>query len=270
MYSIGEFSKINRITTKTLRHYDKIGLLKPCMTDSWTGYRYYSPSQLEDIHRILMLKDMGFSLKEIQEVLCHQETLEAHLQRRVKELEEEVEKSRERLFRVQGYLGQFKRRETMKVEMKSLPEVIVASMRTVVPGYDTYFDIIPKMGEYMNEVGAVCRTPEYCFNIYHDGEYKESDIDVEICEAVVAPCEESDKVKFKTIAEVKEAACLMHKGPYSTLKESYNQLFAWISENGYECSDLPRESYIDGIWNQEDPSQWLTEIQVPVKKGVEK
>lgn len=45
-------------------------------------------------------------------------------------------------------------------------------MRTIVPSYDAYFDIIPKMGEYMQSVGAVCRDPEYCFTIYHDGEYR--------------------------------------------------------------------------------------------------
>ncbi len=46
---------------------------------------------------------------------------------------------------------------------KALPEVIVASMRTTVPGYDAFFEIVPKMGEYMQRVGAVCREPAYCF-----------------------------------------------------------------------------------------------------------
>ena len=40
----------------------------------------------------------------------------------------------------------------------------------------------------------------------------------------------------------------------------------WIEQNGYRASGLARESYIDGIWNCTDESQWLTEIQVPVEK----
>lgn len=91
--------------------------------------------------------------------------------------------------------------------------MIVASMRTKVANYDTYFNIVPKMGEFMRSVGAVCTDPAYCFTIYHDGEYRESDIDVEICESFVAPCQESEKVTFKTISAVVDAACLYHKGP---------------------------------------------------------
>jgi DNA-binding transcriptional MerR regulator len=53
MYSIGEFSKINRITPKTLRHYDRIGLLTPASVDDWTGYRYYSPDQLPMIGKMI-------------------------------------------------------------------------------------------------------------------------------------------------------------------------------------------------------------------------
>jgi effector-binding domain-containing protein len=137
-------------------------------------------------------------------------------------------------------------------------------MRTTVPGYDTFFEIVPKMGEYMRRVGAVVREPAYCFTIFHNDEYREEDIDVEICEAVTEPREASDQVTFKTIAEVPAAACLMHRGPYSRLGESYNELFTWIEKNGYTAVGHPRESYIDGIWNRDDPEEWLTEIQVPV------
>lgn len=62
MYSIGDFSKINKITPKTLRHYDRIGLLKPALIDERTGYRFYSVEQLPVIRKILMLKELGFKL----------------------------------------------------------------------------------------------------------------------------------------------------------------------------------------------------------------
>ena len=118
----------------------------------------------------------------------------------------------------------------------------------------------------MNSVGAVCAEPAYCFTIYHDGEYRESDIDVEICEAVVEAREESDKVKFRFVPGAASAACLMHRGPYSTLRETYNSLFSWIAAEGWEAADNPRECYIDGIWNRDDPAEWTTEVQVPVKR----
>ncbi len=269
MYSIGEFSKINRITTKTLRHYDKIDLIKPYRIDDWTGYRYYSAEQLPQIRKILMFRDMGISLPDIKEIIRHKRNAGLLLRKRADQLTTEIKKDQNRLSKVLGYLTQIEGEEKMEKEIiiKSLPGVVAASMRRIVPGYDSYFDIVPKMGEYMKQVGAVCSVPEYCFTIYHDGEYRESDIDVEICEAVEKACKESEKVKFKTFEKVPYAACLMHKGPYSTLRETYNRLFTWISRGEYEVVDKPRESYIDGIWNKENPEEWLTEVQVPVKKG---
>ena len=64
-YKIGEFSKLARVTVRTLRHYEDIGLLKPDIVDMWTGYRYYSPGQLQKLLFIIQLKDLGFTLSEI-------------------------------------------------------------------------------------------------------------------------------------------------------------------------------------------------------------
>lgn len=58
----------------------------------------------------------------------------------------------------------------------------------------------------------------------------------------------------------------MHKGSYSGLSRAYAYAFKWIEENGYKAVDNPRESYIDGIWNKDSMDEWLTELQIPVKK----
>ncbi len=137
----------------------------------------------------------------------------------------------------------------------------------IVPSYDYYFQIIPKMGVEMERLGAVCAKPEYCFNIYHDGEYKESNIDVEVCEAVVEFCKDSEMVKFKKIDAVKTVLCIiLHKGPYFLFPEAYHFAFEWIKDNGYILVGEPRESYVDGIWNKDDENEWLTEIQILISK----
>ena len=69
MFKIGEFSRFSQVTVKTLRYYDKLGLLKPAKVDRFTGYRYYSASQLPRINRILALKDLGLSLDQIAQLL---------------------------------------------------------------------------------------------------------------------------------------------------------------------------------------------------------
>jgi DNA-binding transcriptional MerR regulator len=61
MYKIGLFSKINKITVKTLRHYDEIGLLKPAHIDIETGYRYYSSEQLPKINKRIARSNCCFN-----------------------------------------------------------------------------------------------------------------------------------------------------------------------------------------------------------------
>jgi DNA-binding transcriptional MerR regulator len=69
MYKIGEFAGIFGLSIKTLRIYDHIGLLKPAYIDKESGYRYYMPEQVQALNVIIELKSIGFSLKEIKEVV---------------------------------------------------------------------------------------------------------------------------------------------------------------------------------------------------------
>jgi diguanylate cyclase (GGDEF)-like protein len=69
MYKIGEFAAMNNITVRALHHYEEIGLLKPAETDRYTGYRYYSEEQSSDIRIINLLKELGFSLSDISDLM---------------------------------------------------------------------------------------------------------------------------------------------------------------------------------------------------------
>lgn len=269
MYTIGEFSKINKITTKALRHYDKIDLLKPKLIDKFTGYRYYSSEQLIVVHKILSLKQMGFSLIDIKTLIDNDDSIKRALELRKKQIQFNIKNEEIKLNQVESFMNNLERGECRmyNVIIKELPRVNVASYRKVIDNYDELFNIAPNiMGPEMKRVGCICAKPEYCFNIYHDGEYREKDIDMEMCEAIVELKSDTDILEFKVIEKVDSAACILHKGSYNTLGESYAKIFKWIKENNYEVIENPRESYIDGIWNKSDKSEWLTEIQVPVIK----
>lgn len=75
-------------------------------------------------------------------------------------------------------------------------------------------------------------------------------------------------LRFRTLPAI-QAACVYHKGSYRTFAESYETVLKYIEENGYEIAGEIRESYIDGVWNKDDESQWLSEIQVPIRKKAE-
>lgn len=264
VYRIGVFSKMNQVTIKTLRHYDEIGLLKPAFVEQATGYRYYTTNQLPILHRILALRDMGFSLEEIKQVLNGVPEHSLLVQRKT-ELMKQIAEATMKLAQVESYLNGNTEVTAAPVIIKELPEVIVASMRSKIPNYDALFSLVPPMGQEMERLGCVCAVPEYCFNIYHDGEYKEEDIDIEVCEAVTEMKQDSDMIHFKVVPKVEMAACILHKGPYSDLGNSYRTILQWVSDNHYEIIDFARESYIDGIWNKDSSKDWLTEIQMPVR-----
>lgn len=78
--------------------------------------------------------------------------------------------------------------------------------------------------------------------------------------------ENTEKLTFQVIPEIKEAACILYKGSYDNFAKAYQAALRWIDSNGYETCEFPRESYIDGVWNKESEDDWLTEIQFPVRK----
>src|SRR5574340_1467282 len=100
MFPIGKFSKISRLSVKTLRYYDQIGLLKPARVDPATGYRYYELGQLARLNRILALKDLGLTLEQTAVMLDRgltAEQLRAMLRRKRAELTQAVQQTEDRL-----------------------------------------------------------------------------------------------------------------------------------------------------------------------------
>jgi DNA-binding transcriptional MerR regulator len=265
MYRIGMFSKITKTTIKTLRYYNKVGLLVPAFTDS-NGYRYYTSDQLTTFHKILSLKQLGFSIKEISSII-NDHNVDEIIREHEEKLLSKKRTIEDQLSRIKNYINEEDIDMNYQVVIKELPECIVYSKRTVIPSYDYYFELIPQIGEKVRNryPDLKCRVPEYCFVIYRDGEYKDKDIDIEYCEAVTEMREDFEDIKFKKMPSV-TAAVVLHKGPYSTLGNAYSYLFKWIEDNEYKIIDSPRESYIDGIWNKDSEEDWLTEIQVPVMK----
>ncbi|WP_050642013.1 MULTISPECIES: MerR family transcriptional regulator [Clostridia] len=267
LYRIGMFASMNHVTVKTLRYYDEQGLLKPVSVDTATGYRYYTAGQLPVIHQILVLRNMGFSLEEIKGIQ-RGESEEVLLRAKKRQLLAEIAEKTAKLAQVECYLSSENINTNYHVLIKKIPEVTVAYMKKRLPDYGAMFDVMPAMGKEMERLGCVCAEPEYCFTIYHDGEHREEDIDAEICEAVTEEKPDSELVQFKVIPEVQTAACVLHKGSYERFPEAYAAVIRFIEENGYEICGSPRESYIDGVWNKETESEWLSEVQFPVRKIV--
>ena len=264
LYKIGMFAAMNHVTVKTLRFYEEQGLLMPALIHPETGYRYYTLSQMAVLHQITALKQAGFTLEEIAHIHAGADE-EAVLLKKKSELLAKIADLTKQIAVVDGYLSKKKNSLSAPVLVKTIPETTVAYMRIRLESYDGLFDRMPEMGALMENAGCECALPEYCFTNYPEPGYKDSDILVEICESVVEAKQETGGLRFKTLPEI-QAACVFHRGSYRTFSESYETVLRYIEENGYEIAGEIRESYIDGIWNKDDESQWLSEIQVPVRR----
>ena len=268
MYRIGMFSKLGRVTIKTLRHYDEMGLLAPAHVDEESGYRYYTTDQLFRLNEIVALRQMGFSVPEVSSIL-NGRNIEGIIEQRKAELENEARDVADQLFRLHHYIEEQKEgyRMNYQAAIKEIPAYTVFSYRTTIPNYAALNEIMPTIGEKLGKLNPEiqCVQPEYCFNVYHDGEYKETNADVEICQAVNRRGKDGEGFVFKEIPAARVLSVL-HKGPYEELGKAYAYAMQWAEQNGYAVVDHVRESYIDGVWNKSDASEWLTEIQVPVEK----
>jgi DNA-binding transcriptional MerR regulator len=129
MFKIGEFSKLSRVSVKTLRYYDDMGLLRPAHVDRFTGYRYYSVEQLPQLNRILALRDLGLSLEQVRQVLqdgLPAEQLRGMLRLKQAELEQHLADEEGRLRRVAARLKQIEQEGDMPTQEVVLKEVPVA------------------------------------------------------------------------------------------------------------------------------------------------
>ena len=264
LYKIGMFAAMNHVTVKALRFYEEQGLLIPAQINHENGYRYYTLSQMAVLHQITALKLAGFTLEEIARINVGADE-EAVLLKKKAELLGKISELTRQIAVVDGYLSKRKNSLSSPVLVKTIPGTTVAAMKIRLESYDCLFDRMPEMGALMEKVECECAIPEYCFTNYLEPGYKDEDVLVEICESVVAAKEETGGLYFRTLPEI-QAACIFHKGSYHTFAESYETVLKYIEENGYEIAGEIRESYIDGVWNQDDESQWLSEIQVPVRR----
>ena len=266
---IGEFSRLMQVTVKTLRHYEQKGLLLPDEVDEWTGYRYYSINQMQKLQTIRDLQRLGFSLDEIKEMFEDNSHIPSirQLTEKIKETETQLKQLIARRNRLLDWRNARKEMKTMeKFSIQSLPEIIVASHREVIPDFAAIGPMcVEKIAPEMQSLGCKCPPPGYCFTIEHNKEYTPVDIDLEYCEQVEEMGQDSAVIQFKRLPAVPKALCMKHVGPYERFYESFTEAFRYIEEHGYKVVGQHRTCYIDGIWNQEDPEKWLSVIQIPIE-----
>jgi DNA-binding transcriptional MerR regulator/effector-binding domain-containing protein len=277
MFRIGDFSRLARVTVRTLHHYDEEDLLPAAYVDPATGYRYYSAAQLETLQRIALLKDLGFPLATIRGLLGAKqpdaEEFSKLLSRRRQELAASVAADQLRLRRLDALLEEISARGSVDapaVVLRELAGIEVYSVRARVPHLG---DCVQAMFEAAEAAVAGARADASPLLIFHDVEYVEEQADVEVCIPVKTP--RPVQLATRVLPAVARAGCVTYRGPYQQTPGLYQAMSRWIERSGFAIAGPLREVYHRFGADQSgyrlpqhmlaaDSADYVTELQVPV------
>lgn len=274
MFKIGDFSTFTQVTVKMLRHYDEIGLLKPAQVDPDTGYRYYAADQLPRLNRIIVLKDLGFSLEQIREMLqggLSTEQVRGMLRLRRAEIENRLRQDQQRLIQLDTHLHHLDQPAPLyDVIVRDLPGQLMASIRQLVPSLG---DPITQLFNEVEDYAAPARAVGVPFTLFHDAEYREENLDVEVAVPLSHPLPATERVRVGDIPGGK-MACVVYTGNYDKMPDVLNSLLLWLDQHPYQMAGAIREAYLrfnadphnhlPAAYLTSDPRAFVTEVQIPI------
>jgi DNA-binding transcriptional MerR regulator len=272
MFKIGEFSSLVRVSPRMLRHYEKCGLFYPAEIDRFTGYRQYSAAQIPLLARIVTLRDLGFSIDEIGDILPHFED-RAYMNRVLRAKMAEVKstiaaghKKLELLMQMSDTVRKERNIMVFEVELQDLPAVKVLSLRGIIPHYREEGLLWEKLGQYIGANRIMIKGGGY--STFFDEEYKESDPDVEIAVPIEELGQSEGDFVYKEYPPLRQAATVRFSGPFDGgYDAACEKLANWMEENGYVFAGPLRGHVIVSPHDDSQPDNWLTELQAPIQKS---
>lgn len=274
MLSIGAFSNICKVSTKTLRYYAEIGLLEPSEVNHENGYRYYAIEQLEKMLFINRLKAYSFSLDEIKKILQSEEmqgdSLCSAFIRKKKEIEKQIHNYSQILTRIEVDISAIEQGKSVMsymdgidVQLVDVPKMYLLSIRKMVQVEDYPTEYIKCYGKLFKRIAVdrltMCGSPMILF---HSAEYSLSGLDTEFAipvqEYVTGTRDFCPGLCVKTVAQ----------GAYSELSSVYAKQVEWAEKEGYQNTDALFEIYITDPSQIADVNDNITEVYYPVKKIV--
>jgi DNA-binding transcriptional MerR regulator len=271
MLRIGEFARLTNVPVKTLRYYDELGLITPTRVDPATGYRYYSAEQLPRLHRLLALKELGFTLDQVARILNDGVTLEqlrGMLILKRAETEATLRTEQDRLARIEQHLKDIEQENAVpdyEVTLKSVEPQLVAACRVRVPTNDMVPAVLGEAYDttYAHIKSQNARALEPCAALWHTSADTYEDEDTEAVVPIDRTIAASDRVQVYELAGGAFASAT-HRGRFDEFTKLHPALLRWIDANAYEITGPSREVYhrVDHKGGES-----VVEVQYPVTKA---
>ncbi len=272
MLSIGEFSNICKVSTKTLRYYAEIGLLEPSEVNPENGYRYYAIEQLEKMLFINRLKAYSFSLDEIKEILSEEakedDILHKAFLHKKKEIEKQLTDYTQILSQLENDITAIEHgrsimsyMDDIDVQLVDVPDMCILNIRKKVMQEDYPMEYAKCYEKLFKRIAVenltMCGAPMVLF---HSAEFTPAGLDTEFAipvkEYVTGTRDFTPGLCLKTVV----------KGPYSELSSVYTKQIEWADREGYRCSGPLFEAYVTDPSQVTDEKDNITEVYYPVKK----
>jgi DNA-binding transcriptional MerR regulator len=272
MFKIGEFSKLMQVSIRMLRYYDETGLLRPAAVDKYTGYRLYSVEQIPVLQKIILLRDVKFTVAEIATALANWDDnfIVQQLVRKKQTIEAEMRLERQRIGKIEMAINDINQgiiATHHNVSFKSVPSFTILSLRKVIPSYNYEGVLWGELFRFIKQERLAMLIPQGDNNlaIYHDQEHKDSNVDVEVGVIVNSLGKDKDGFTFRETEPVEMMASMMVYGPYDNIGNAYKSFAYWLEQHQqYQMTGLCRQICHKGPYNETNPDRYLTEIQTPV------
>lgn len=272
MLSIGEFSRICEVTTKTLRYYEEINLLNPVSINEDTGYRYYAIEQLDTMLFINRLKSYEFSLEEIKDILNAKEQKEEKLftilkhkqvemDSKIQDYQKTLEQMNQDLLLLHQGKSIMSYMNDIDVCLTEVSNMNLLSIRCMVLKEDFPEQYVRCFGRLMKRIQnnnlTITAAPMVLF---HSSEFNVSGMDTEFAfpvkEVVTGTRDFNPGLCVKTVL----------KGSYEGLPSVYTRQLQWAAKEGYSNNEALFEMYLVGPHDAKSEEDFVTEVYFPVKK----
>ncbi|GHO98982.1 MerR family transcriptional regulator [Reticulibacter mediterranei] len=275
MFSIGEFSRIARVSPRQLRHYEALGLFQPERIDPETGYRFYSALQLPRLNRILALKDLGLTLPQIRRLLdanISAEEIRGMLTMRKAQIEQTLHEELERMRSIEARIFQVEEQGflTDDVVLKSIPSRNFLSLRQVLPSKEQGFALMAQIFHFLPRRIGRGASGQFAL-LFSQESFETENIDVEMgfmCdEEALEPVPLSDGrvMTVHPLPAVENMATMIHIG-IAHHERCYGTLGIWIEQNHYQLAGPGREVFIEPL-QPAKLEEAVIEIQLPVTRA---
>lgn len=273
MFRIGEFSKIAQVSGRLLRYYDEIGLLTPEYTDSQTGYRYYTVDQLPRLNRILALKDLGFTLTQIADLIREDvppEEIRGMLVMKRAQIEQSVQEEIARLKQVEMRLAQIEHEGDIwgqNIVLKRVPPSPFLSVREEGVPNELFFSLFHDIQRALPSGKQPASFGHFIYML-HSPSFEQEMIDVELGflmardDVAPIPLSTGRELAVRELAGVDTMATIV-AGSWEEGGMAYNALGTWVADNGFQIVGSMREILFT-LQTPEIMAQNVLEIQFPV------